>query len=110
MSNKYLDIAMEKVIKQEVNAMLKDIKAEIKEWYWQADKQAIAKDPCVVDAMIDLFIRTINAHISGEPQESDHKCHTCKHYTSGERDGSCGSYICKGYSNWESEVQDADSN
>ena len=38
-----------------------------------------------------------------EPQESDHKCHTCKHYTSGERDGSCGSYICKGYSNWESE-------
>ena len=38
-----------------------------------------------------------------EPQESDHKCHTCKHYTSGEDDGSCGSYICKGYSNWESE-------
>ena len=38
-----------------------------------------------------------------EPQESDHKCHTCKHYTIGERDGSCGSYICKHYSNWESE-------
>ena len=38
-----------------------------------------------------------------EPQESDHKCHTCKHYTSGERDGSCGSYICKHYSDWESE-------
>ena len=38
-----------------------------------------------------------------EPQESDYKCHTCKHYTSGERDGSCGSYICKHYSNWESE-------
>lgn len=38
-----------------------------------------------------------------EPQESDHKCHTCKHYTSGEHDGSCGSYICKEYSNWESE-------
>ena len=37
--------------------------------------------------------------------ESDHKCHTCKHYTSGENDGSCGSYICKGYSNWESEEQ-----
>lgn len=36
-------------------------------------------------------------------QESDHKCHTCKHYTSGENDGSCGSYICKGYSDWESE-------
>lgn len=38
-----------------------------------------------------------------DQQESDHKCHTCKHYTSGERDGSCGSYICKHYSNWESE-------
>ena len=38
-----------------------------------------------------------------EPQESDHKCHTCKHYTSGEHDGSCGSYICKGYSNLERE-------
>ena len=34
---------------------------------------------------------------------SDRTCHTCKHYLSGERDGSCGSYICKGYSNWESE-------
>lgn len=45
-----------------------------------------------------------------ETQESDHKCHTCKHYTSGEHDGSCGSYICKEYSNWESEVSDADSN
>ena len=42
--------------------------------------------------------------IEVEPQESDHKCHTCKHYTSGEHDGSCGSYICKEYSNWESEV------
>ena len=39
---------------------LDDIKAEIKEWYWQVDKQALAKDPCVVDAMVDLFIRTID--------------------------------------------------
>lgn len=46
-------------------SVIEDIKAEIKEWYWQADKQAIAKDPCVVDAMVDLFIRTINKHISG---------------------------------------------
>ena len=38
-----------------------------------------------------------------EPQDSDHKCYTCKHYTKGERDGSCGSYICKEYSGWESE-------
>lgn len=39
---------------------LDDVKAEIKGWYWQADKQALAKDPCVIDAMIDLFIRTID--------------------------------------------------
>ena len=45
-----------------------------------------------------------------ELRESDHKCHTCKHYTSGEHDGSCGSYICKGYSNWESEVEDGSTN
>lgn len=38
-----------------------------------------------------------------ESQESDRTCHTCKHYTSGEHDGSCGSYICKEYSNGESE-------
>lgn len=31
----------------------------------------------------------------------EHTCHTCKHYLPGEYDGSCGSYICKGYSNWE---------
>lgn len=39
--------------------------------------------------------------------ESDHKCHNCKHYTSGERDGSCDSYICKNYSDWEREDKDA---
>lgn len=42
--------------------VLDKIKAEIKEWYWQADKQALAKDPCVVDSMIDLFIRTIDKY------------------------------------------------
>lgn len=35
--------------------------------------------------------------------ESDHKCHTCKHYLSGEYDGSCDSYVCNGYSDWESD-------
>ena len=53
-------------IKEAKNTVLEDIKAEIKEWYWQADKQAIAKDPCVVDAMVDLFIRTINKHMESE--------------------------------------------
>lgn len=51
-----LDMAV-KALEQE--PILNKIRAEIKEWYWQADKQALAKDPCVVDAMVDLFIRTI---------------------------------------------------
>lgn len=54
-----LSIAI-KALEQE--SVLDKAKAEIKEWYWQADKQALAKDPCVVDAMIDLFIRTINKY------------------------------------------------
>lgn len=41
---------------------------EIKEWYFNADKQSIAKDPCVVDAMVDLFIRTIK---ECRPKEGD---------------------------------------
>lgn len=36
-------------------------------------------------------------------EEIEHKCHNCKHYSKGDFDGSCGSYICKEYSNWESE-------
>ena len=47
---------------EKINTVLEDIKAEIKKWYFQADKQALAKDPCVVDAMIDLFIRTIDKY------------------------------------------------
>jgi hypothetical protein len=54
-------------------ALIDDVKAEIKGWYWQADKQALAKDPCVVDAMVDLFIRTIDnigkADMRGEENE-----------------------------------------
>lgn len=48
------------VLEQE--PILDKIRAEIKDWYWQADKQALAKDPCVVDAMVDLFIRTIDKY------------------------------------------------
>ena len=50
---------------------LEKIKAEIKEWYWQADKQKLSKDACVVDAMTDLFIRTVNKHISELKGESE---------------------------------------
>lgn len=46
----------------EQEPILDRIRAEIKGWYWQADKYALAKDPCVVDAMIDLFIRTIDKY------------------------------------------------
>lgn len=35
MSNEYLDIAMGKVIKQEVNAVLDKIRAEIKKAVWE---------------------------------------------------------------------------
>lgn len=42
--------------------VLDKMRAEIKEWYWQSDKQALTKDPCVVDAMVDLFIRTIDKY------------------------------------------------
>ena len=31
----------------------------------------------------------------------EHKCTNCKHYTAGEFDGSCGSYICEHYSDFE---------
>ena len=31
-------------------------------------------------------------------------CKTCKHYTAGEYDGSCGSYICKDMSDWEDQA------
>lgn len=35
--------------------------AEIRKWYFNADIQKAKDDPCVIDAMIDLFIRTIRA-------------------------------------------------
>ena len=57
--NEALEMGIE-ALKQ--GPILDKIRAEIRKWYWQADKQAIAKDPCVVDAMIDLFIRTIDKY------------------------------------------------
>lgn len=62
--------AVENAIKAlEQENVLDKIRAEIKEWYWQADKQALAKDPCVVDAMVDLFIRTIDKYKSESEEE-----------------------------------------
>lgn len=51
-----------KTDEKNTDEVLNEIIEEIKEWYWDADKQGIANDPCVVDAMIDLFIRTIKKH------------------------------------------------
>ena len=81
---------------------LDDIKAEIKEWYWQVDKQALAKDPCVVDAMVDLFIRTIDKnHESAEYDGPDEHCRTCKfRFETPENDEICKNcfgrekYVC----------------
>ncbi len=61
------DAEANEVIKMAIKALkqgdaLDKIKADIKEWYWQVDKQALSKDPCVVDAMIDLFMRIIDKH------------------------------------------------
>lgn len=52
------------VCEHDKQKVLEKISAEISEWYWKADKQALAEDPCVVDAMIDLFIRTIDKYKS----------------------------------------------
>ena len=38
-------------------------------------------------------------------EEVKHTCLSCKHYLPGEYDGSCGSYICKTYSNLESKEE-----
>jgi len=56
------------VCEHDKNVVLDKIKKDVKEWYWQADKQKLAEDPCVVDAMIDLFIRTINKY---NPESED---------------------------------------
>lgn len=46
--------------------VLNNIIEEIREWYHDADVQSIAEDPCVVDAMISMFIRTVNKYEENE--------------------------------------------
>ena len=67
--NRIKELEKVKPCKEEQEPILEKVRAEIKEWYWQADKQALAKDPCVVDAMIDLFIRTIDKYKAGSRSE-----------------------------------------
>ena len=80
---------------KEINKVLNKIRAEIKALsnanpsYWHSGDMVEREE---VFEIIDKY-----------KAESDHKCHTCEHYMSGEQDGSCDSYICKNYSDWESE-------
>lgn len=70
---------------------------------WEYNKDTFAEIACRKLAKLGIVRAKGDEWELVDQQESDHTCHTCKHYTSGERDGSCGSYICKGYSNLESE-------
>jgi hypothetical protein len=70
---------------------------------WEYNKDTFAEIACRKLEKLGIVRAKDNEWELIESKESDHKCHTCKHYTSGEHDGSCGSYICKGYSDWESE-------
>ena len=79
------------------------VASEIFDEMWEYNKDAFAEIACRKLEKLGIVRAKDNEWKLIESKESDHKCHTCKHYTSGERDGSCGSYICKGYSNWESE-------
>lgn len=72
-------------------------------WIIHSDYDAIECDKCG-RAYSEYDYNAFNyCPNCGVRMESDHKCHTCKHYMSGEYDGSCDSYICEHYSNWESE-------
>ena len=57
MSNKYLDIALQKIIGQEVNKVLEDIKSEIAEY--KDDKVIHAE----INEMVDIVLQIIDKHI-----------------------------------------------
>ena len=89
-------------VKQEPYDFVKWVASEIFD-EWEYNQDAFAEIACRKLEKLGIVRAKGDEWELIEEQESDHKCHTCKHYTSGERDGSCGSYICKGYSDWESE-------
>jgi len=67
MSNKYLDIAMEKVIKQEVNAVLDKIRAEIEEIIGEHNLDDY--DFC---SGLICARKIIDKYIGGDTDESSH--------------------------------------
>jgi hypothetical protein len=94
-----------KLLKQEskTEQFAKWVASEIFDEMWEYNKDAFAEIACRKLEKLGIVRAKGDEWKLIESKESDHTCHTCKHYTSGEHDGSCGSYICKGYSNWESE-------
>jgi hypothetical protein len=82
------------------------VATEIFDDMWEYNKDAFAEIACRKLEKLGIVRAKGDEWKLIESKESDHTCHTCKHYTSGEHDGSCGSYICKGYSDWESEEED----
>ena len=62
MSNKYLDIAMEKVIKQEVNAVLDKIRAEIEN---TIDQEKLAFDG-QFDKGLNMALLIFDKYTKGE--------------------------------------------
>lgn len=108
-------MGMDGIKEQEIKVLVEQEPKWDRLYSWLNDMRlGIAPDETVTDidernvrtAQVDLLDEIMEWMV--EPQESDHKCHTCKHYMSGEKDGSCGSYICKGYSNWESEDKESE--
>lgn len=87
----YLPVSVIDKIRAEISEGLSIIKEHSK-----STQDDIDRGTCIG---LQMALNTVDKYRT----ESDHKCHTCKHYMSGEHDGSCGSYVCKGYSDWESE-------
>jgi hypothetical protein len=85
-------------LKQE--PILDKIRAEIKALNPEPTAYDVVDGNPIKDAVWETLSDVIDI-IDKYKAESDHKCHTCKHYTSGEQDGSCDSYICEQYSAWE---------
>jgi hypothetical protein len=94
-----------KLLEQEpkTEQFAKWVATEIFDEMWEYNKDAFAEIACRKLAKLGIVRAKGDEWKLIESKESDHTCHTCKHYTSGEHDGSCGSYICKGYSDWKSE-------
>ena len=86
---------------KEINEVLDKIRAEI-EGYKSSIDNAISEDESKIEGMKVAYSDCLEI-IDKYKAKGDDKCHTCKHYTSGEYDGSCGSYVCEHYSGWESD-------